>query len=638
MEDEQQSTLKKKIQILFQLGKWTDVVKLCDSYGEKYGKEEEIELIRYKSQRHMGIPAPTAKPGIEERTAIPQNKVQAHDPAAEHTLVSDPSIPLIPPVKADELPLIREEKFAYDSSPEADDLDVGAPFAEDELVITDPFADDQSEFSLAPEPPPVSIGEPGTTPDDIVFGADELAPDPQAPAPSHQQEEDGEPDFTNLGSMTIDAEPDLGPSAPEEKPRPEFRPEPQATMFSPEKDKTLDDLSRSIGSRDDLNEEPRAARMAAYVNPEEGEKARRPPGPLPESPGQKAPGRKKAAGSKLVLLVVLPLVAALALWLALSGKLDFSGSEEPAAAPQPSATPPAVKRTRPARPATPPALSPQAIEQEKTFAEKFLLAEELNRKGDLIKAWAVLLEAKSIKVTEPLRLLEEQLAQKMREAEAQARKETETIQNTWEMENQEFTEAEKAGTIAAWRAFVARYPGGELALRADKKIAALEKKVQENSQQLLLARIQQSQKVRLRAAYMNLSQADIAAVPRSGGRVPAQLEAHEHGGEKVMLDFATGLMWTLWKKPMAYDKARWWANRVTAGYGNWRLPTTEEALSLLQMDRGLYAGLADLVVWTGDPVSDQTRTVWALRLPAGQFVAAAHNQMHYVWAVRKAGK
>jgi hypothetical protein len=637
MEDEQQSTLKKKIQILFQLGKWMDVVKLCDSYGEKFGKDVEVELIRFKSGRHMGIPAPAAKPGVEERTAIPQNKVQAHDPAAEYTLVSDPTIPLIPPIKADELPVVREEKFAYDSSPEADDLDVGAPYAEDELIITDPFADDQPEFSLAPEPPPVSIGEPGITPDDVVFGADELNPESQAPEPS-DQEEDGEPDFTNIGSMTIDAEPDLGPSAPGEKPRPESRPEPQATMFSLEKDKTLDDLSRSIGSRDDLNEEPRAAGMSAYANPEEGEKARRPAGPLPESPGQKAPGRKKMIGSKLMLLVVLPLVAAVALWLALSGKLDFSGSEEPAAAPQPSAAPPAVKRPRPARPATTPALSPQVIEQEKTFTEKFHQAEELNRKGDLIKAWAVLLEAKSIKVTEPLRLLEEQLAQKMREAEAQARKETETIQNSWEMENRAFAEAEKAGTIAAWRVFVKSYPGGELALRAEKKIAGLEKKEQENSQQLLLARIQQSQKVRLRAAYLNMSQADVAAMTHPGGRVPAQLEVHEHGGEKVMLDFATGLMWTLWKKPMAYDKARWWANRVTAGYGNWRLPTTEEALSLLQMDRGLYAGLADLVVWTGDPVSDQTRTVWALRLPAGQFVAAAHNQMHYVWAVRKAGK
>ena len=51
-------------------------------------------------------------------------------------------------------------------------------------------------------------------------------------------------------------------------------------------------------------------------------------------------------------------------------------------------------------------------------------------------------------------------------------------------------------------------------------------------------------------------------------------------------------MWTLWNKPMAYDKAKWWANRVTAGYGGWRLPTAEEALSLLQMERAQYAGLA----------------------------------------------
>ncbi len=235
--------------------------------------------------------------------------------------------------------------------------------------------------------------------------------------------------------------------------------------------------------------------------------------------------------------------------------------------PKPMVVPPAVKKPRPAKPLTAPEPSPQMIEQEKMFAEKFRQAEELSKQGDLLKAWAVLLEAKSIKVTEPLRLLEEQLAQKMRDAEAQTRKEAEIVQNTQEMENQAFVKAEREGSIAAWNAFINSYPGGELALRAGRKRAVLEKKALENSRQQLLARIQQSQKVKLRASYLNMSQSDIAALTRQVGRVSAQFEAYEHGGETVMLDFATGLMWTLWKKPMAYDKAKWWANRVIAGYG-----------------------------------------------------------------------
>ena len=61
MEDEYQSTLKGKIKILYQLEKWQDVVKLCESYNEKYGKDVEIDMMRFKSERHMGMTAPAKK-------------------------------------------------------------------------------------------------------------------------------------------------------------------------------------------------------------------------------------------------------------------------------------------------------------------------------------------------------------------------------------------------------------------------------------------------------------------------------------------------------------------------------------------------------------------------------------------------
>jgi len=634
MEDEHQSTLKKKIQILFQLGKWLDVVKLCDSYGEKYGKDMEIDMIRYKSERHMGIPAPTATPEAEAGKGVPENKVQPPDPVVAETVISDPTIPLIPPAKADKLASLHEEKLAYDSSPDTDDLDVGDPFSDNELVITDPFADDNPGFSLAPEQPPVVINESHDDAEAAGAAAHDLEMEGTMGAAPDPQPDESEPDFSNISAMTIDAEPDLGPAVPESKPRPE----PEPRVFQAAEEETLLKPSAAAGGGFYFDEEPGGAQPTRDADPFAEKKSKRSPAPVPEMPAEKAPARKRVFGFKLVLLVVLPLVAAAALWLALSGKLDFSGAQEPPVVPQPVARPPARKKPQRVKPAVPPAPSAEAVAQEKEFSEKLRQAEELDRQGDVLKALAVLVEAKKIKETEPLLQLEEKLKRKLHEAEEQARKETELVQNQSEKESQAFAKAEVEDTIVAWNVFLRNFPNGEMTARAGRRISALEKKVQDTAQQQLQARVQQAQKTRLRAFPSNLSQADIAALARRGVSHPAQFESLEHGGAKVMLDLTTGLMWTLWNKPMAYDKAKWWANRVTAGYGSWRLPTAEEALSLLQIDRELYAGLVDFAIWTGDPVSDQPRTAWAMRLPGGQFIAAEHTQIYYVWAVRKAGK
>mgnify|MGYP001103940141 FL=1 len=56
------------------------------------------------------------------------------------------------------------------------------------------------------------------------------------------------------------------------------------------------------------------------------------------------------------------------------------------------------------------------------------------------------------------------------------------------------------------------------------------------------------------------------------------------------------------------------------------------------LDTAVHADLVILAVGESDHRTGENNCVADLRLPAGQFVAAAHNQMHYVWAVRKAGK
>jgi len=628
MEDEHQSTLKKKIQILFQLGKWPDVVKLCDSYSEKYGKDMEIDMIRFKSERHLGIPVP---PSDQPMAAAPALPVEEEPPLvlsnAQGAVEVDAPPAEVPLTMEAPMPVVMEN--ADSVQPEIDETDMfgSDPYAENELVITDPFELDEPGMKMAPDQPPVSLSD--VSAEDAVDIPHIAALEMEGPADAPPNSPGGEEeiDFKNAGTMTIDADPELmemaAPAIPASRPEGEERP---------------DDPFRSGAGGVDVVEEPDPELPSAFARPEAEEKPSRSASRFQAKDEEKAKPRKRFFNPKLGLLIFLPIVAAVSLWLALTGKLNFSGAEEPAARTEPARETPVVRRPRPKAKVAPAEVAPLVDEQEKAFSEKFQQAEELYKKGDLLKAWAVLLEAKKIKSTEPLRLLEELLANQIRSAEEQAKQQTQVVQSQWQLETKAFERAEAEDTLSAWQSFLTAFPQGEFASRAEKKIANFEKKAQELADQQLLLKIQQAQKIRPRNAYLGLSQADITAMLNRNGKPPTQFEAYERGGVKLLLDYASGLMWTLWNKPMAYDKAKWWSNRVTAGYGGWRLPTAEEALSLLQADRAHYSGLADFSVWTGDTVSDQARTAWVLKIPEGRFVAESYTQASFVWAVRKAGK
>jgi len=274
----------------------------------------------------------------------------------------------------------------------------------------------------------------------------------------------------------------------------------------------------------------------------------------------------------------------------------------------------------------------------KLVDEKIRQANDLLKRNDVIRALAVVLEAKKIKATEPLLRLEELITGKIREDESKAAEQKQAEQSIVQSEEQAYDKANTEDTVAAWEGFLQQYPQGERAPRARNKISALEKKAAQMVEQEFQQKILQAQKLKLRSGYLGLNQADVNALTRQLGRAEVRFETVEHGGAKVIVDFSCALMWTLWNKPMVYDKAKWWANRIYAGYSGWRLPTIDEALTLLQMDRALYDSLADFVVWTGDSVSDQVRAVWALRMPQGQLLAHGYDQLGYVWAVRQAGK
>ena len=129
--------------------------------------------------------------------------------------------------------------------------------------------------------------------------------------------------------------------------------------------------------------------------------------------------------------------------------------------------------------------------------------------------------------------------------------------------------------------------------------------------------------ITLRSSYSDLSVSQVQSMPNISIREKNDWGFYGHStinhsyglkvinGDKVVIDHATGLMW----HQNGSDKLKWnvakqWVrvlnSRGHAGYSDWRLPTVEEAASLLESSKsnGLYI---DPIfsndqewIWTGD--------------------------------------
>lgn len=133
-----------------------------------------------------------------------------------------------------------------------------------------------------------------------------------------------------------------------------------------------------------------------------------------------------------------------------------------------------------------------------------------------------------------------------------------------------------------------------------------------------------SQRIKLRSSYRDLSLSQVHSMPNISMRKDDQWGFYGHStinhnyettsinGDVVVIDHTTDLMW---HQSGSSDYMRWsiaenWIrnlnNRGYAGYHNWRLPTLEEAASLLASDRhnNLYINSVfhdeQWGIWTGD--------------------------------------
>ncbi len=124
-------------------------------------------------------------------------------------------------------------------------------------------------------------------------------------------------------------------------------------------------------------------------------------------------------------------------------------------------------------------------------------------------------------------------------------------------------------------------------------------------------------------------------------------------GDNVVVDHATGLMWyqSGSEKDMVWNEARQWVkdlnSRGYAGNSDWRLPTVEEAASLLESSKNADDLYIDTVfdvtqssIWTGDKNDSASYLdgVWSIRFTGGYGCGSVgwcyENARNYVRPVR----
>ena len=121
-----------------------------------------------------------------------------------------------------------------------------------------------------------------------------------------------------------------------------------------------------------------------------------------------------------------------------------------------------------------------------------------------------------------------------------------------------------------------------------------------------------------------------------GGAFPHQYETEDVAGLLLIVDRAANLVWTRQRNPvkMSLKKSVQWIeslNRV--GYGgirSWRLPTVEEAASLLQKRAGhkkiflddVFAGDVE-AIWTGDSPTESES--WIIVFQSGRIQTAKNK-------------
>ena len=169
--------------------------------------------------------------------------------------------------------------------------------------------------------------------------------------------------------------------------------------------------------------------------------------------------------------------------------------------------------------------------------------------------------------------------------------------------------------------------------------------------------------ITLRSSYKTLSVSEVQSMANVSIREKPYWGFRGHGtinhdynlkavsGDVVVVDSATGLMWYQSGSydEMFWDEANEWVEDLNsegyAGYNDWRLPTVDEAVSLLEsstINGDLYIDPVfsknQRWIWTGDMFEDEdedgSEAAWSVDFGYGGVYGILVNSYRYVRPVR----
>ena len=280
--------------------------------------------------------------------------------------------------------------------------------------------------------------------------------------------------------------------------------------------------------------------------------------------------------------------------------------------------------------------------QQKTFLDKLARARDFLSKNDIQNAEKMIGMAKKISTSESLTALEEEL--RNRKAEQIILKEIEIPEVQPDKpdisEERAYNKTKSSSDPAIYQDYLSRYPHGKFAAEVRKGLKALKKQERKNFEQQLIRKLKMNQKITCRHYPQSLSDGEVKTLLDKKIRIPHKVEIQTINGDRVIINFTTGLMWHQWRETMDFQKAKWWASREHGGYFDWRLPTAEEAstLSIKDIQNLIPGNTPNYELWTGDTDSRDSRNAWVYSPFRSNFTSIAEDQYRQLWSVRLIGK
>lgn len=214
-----------------------------------------------------------------------------------------------------------------------------------------------------------------------------------------------------------------------------------------------------------------------------------------------------------------------------------------------------------------------------------------------------------------------------------------------------FKNAVTQNSVEAYRKYLEDYPSGRHANEVIARIAQLKEGISLQDLSKKKSKLTYS----LRNVYHTLTTNDVESIIKrygfydknynTTGYFKNDFEKKDVNGNPVIIDFKTGLMWHPEGSETEVEQKRIprWLKELNgkqyAGYSDWRLPTLEEAASLLKGDKNnkglyidpLFSGKQKRI-WTGDKF--EANNLWVLRFYTGIVLGSEDGAIHYIRPVR----